>query len=92
MIETTLTVKHKVGLHARPAAAFVKAATGFQSKISITNLTRNSAPVDAKSILSVLQIAVAQNHTIRLTAEGADEEVALTTLKQLIEVNFGEHD
>ncbi len=90
MIETTLTVKHKLGLHARPAALFVQTASRFGSKISVTNLTRQNKSADAKSILAVLTIGVAQNHTITLTAEGPDAAVAIATLSELIESNFGE--
>ena len=90
MAETTLVVKHSVGLHARPAALFVKTAKGFQSKITVANLTRNGNPADAKSVLSVLKAAVAQDHEIHLQAEGDDAQEAIDTLTQLIENNFGE--
>jgi phosphocarrier protein len=70
MVETTLTVKHKLGLHARPAALFVQTASKFGSKIKVTNLTRQNKVADAKSILGVLTIGVAQNHTIILSADG----------------------
>ena len=90
MVETTLTVKHKVGLHARPAATFVKTAKTFQAEITMTNLTRNGAPINAKSILSVLKAAVAKDHIIHLQAEGEDAQAAITALTQLIETNFGE--
>lgn len=90
MVEKTITVTHKLGLHARPASLFVKAAQTFQSKISIANLTRNTQPGDAKSILTLLQSAVAQEHTIRLVAEGEDADEAIDTLSKLIENNFEE--
>ncbi len=90
MVEASLVVRHEVGLHARPAAAFVKAASGFASDIKIVNKTRDSEPVDAKSIISVFKIAVAQDHEIYLTAEGEDEQEAIDTLVGLIESNFGE--
>lgn len=90
MVETTLTVKHKLGLHARPAITFVKTAGRFQSKIMITNLTRQGKTIDAKSIVMVLGIGVSCDHTITLTAEGPDEEAAIAALTELIETNFGE--
>ena len=90
MTEITLTVKHKVGLHARPAAVFVKLAKTFQSKITLTNLTRSGAPTNAKSILGVLKAAIAQNHSVHLQAEGEDAQEAIIALTQLIENNFGE--
>lgn len=90
MIDTTITVRHEVGLHARPAAMFVKAAREFESAITVTNLSRGSDPVDAKSIVSVFKIAVAKDHDVRLTADGPDETDALRSLTELIEGNFGE--
>lgn len=92
MLETTLTVKNKVGLHARPAALFVKTANSFQAEINVANLTRQTKPVSAKSILGVLGLSVAQNHTIGLMASGEDAEAAIAALAQLIEDNFGEPD
>ena len=90
MVETTITINHPVGLHARPAVAFVQTASKFQSRIMLTNLTRNSSEVNAKSIVSVVKAAVAQGHTIRLTANGDDAQAAVDTLTKLIEDNFGE--
>jgi phosphotransferase system HPr (HPr) family protein len=90
MLEVTLTIKHEVGLHARPAAVFSKTAQTYQSKITVKNLTRDTPVADAKSVISLFKAAVAQNHTIYMTAEGEDEEAALAALVGLIEDNFGE--
>jgi phosphotransferase system HPr (HPr) family protein len=90
MVETTITINHPVGLHARPAVTFVQTASKFQSKIMLTNLTRNSSEVNAKSIVSVIKAAVAQGHTVRLMADGDDAQTAIDTLTKLIEDNFGE--
>lgn len=85
-----IVVRNKVGLHARPAAQFVKLAGQFKSKTLVENLTKGTPPANAKSILSVLSIAVQMNDQIRLTAEGSDEAAALAALCDLIEKNFGE--
>jgi len=85
-----VTVKNEVGLHARPAAMFVKKASSFKSKVMVENVTRATAPVNAKSILSVLSIGVLKNHEIRIQAEGEDEESAIKSLVELIESDFGE--
>jgi phosphotransferase system HPr (HPr) family protein len=85
-----LTVNHSVGLHARPAAQFVKAASGFEADISVTNATEGGDPVDAKSILSVLTLGVHQGYEIEITADGSDAKEALETLTELVESNFGE--
>ena len=85
-----LIVTHSVGLHARPAALFVKKAAVFKSKILVENRSRKTAPVNAKSLLGVLSLGVSKNDEIRITAEGEDEESALSALSELIESNFGE--
>jgi phosphocarrier protein HPr len=85
-----VVVQSEVGLHARPAALFIKTAGVFSSRITIENLTRGMKPVNAKSILSVLSAGVRMNDRIRITTEGADEEAAIDALAGLVESNFGE--
>lgn len=85
-----MVITNKVGLHARPAANFVKCAAGFKSKITLENLDRGSTPVNAKSILNVLGAGAQQNHHIRLNAEGVDEAEAIDVLCTLILNNCGE--
>jgi phosphotransferase system HPr (HPr) family protein len=84
----TLKIINEVGLHARPAAEFVKAAAQFKSQILVRNLTRPSAAVDAKSILSVLVLGVEKGHEIELTSEGEDEVQAIQSLRALVESDF----
>lgn len=86
--EQEIVVRHEVGLHARPAAKFVKLASGFTADIEIENLSKGSDPANAKSIISVLSVSVTQDEKIRLTATGEDEEDALEALISLIENNF----
>lgn len=83
-----LKVINAVGLHARPAAEFVRMAAQFKCRLTIRNLTRDSAGVDAKSILSVLTLGVEKEHEIELTAEGEDELQAIRSLRDLIESDF----
>lgn len=84
-----ITIIHEVGLHARPAALFVKAANEFSSEITVENLSSDSDVVNAKSILGILASAVQKDHQIRIVAKGEDEEQALIKLRELIESNFG---
>ncbi len=84
-----IIVEHEVGLHARPAALFVKAASDFSAEITVENLSVESDPVNAKSILGILAAGVQNAHQIRITADGEDEEQALTALQELIKTNFG---
>ena len=87
MPEVKIVVNHKVGLHARPAATFVKAANQFKSNIQVSTTERS---VNAKSILSVLTLGVNQGTEITIHAEGEDADTALQSLVAFIEDNFGE--
>jgi phosphocarrier protein FPr len=84
MIQKTFTIKHGVGLHARPAAKFVKLAKGFESSIRVRNLTRDGDEVDAKSLVKVIKIAAAQNHDVLLSADGPDEQKAMDSLTDFL--------
>jgi phosphotransferase system HPr (HPr) family protein len=86
----TLTVNHSAGLHARPAALFVKMAASFPCSITVRNLTSNKPAVNAKSVLSILTQGVNQGHSVEILAEGDSAEQALQSLKELVENNFGE--
>lgn len=85
-----LTVANRSGLHARPAAAFVEAAAGYASRITLENLDRGGRPVDAKSMIMILTAGVQRGHRIRLTADGADEAEAIAGLGELVAAGLGE--
>ena len=89
MPEITLTVRNKVGLHARPAALFVQAAQTFKCDIKVTHGEREG---NAKSILSVLPLGIDQNAVITIHAEGDNADQALEALEVLIQNNFGEKE
>lgn len=88
--EIRLTVGNLLGIHARPAAKFAATACRFESEIAVRNLTRNSEPVNAKSINLVATLGVRRGHQIGIAAEGSDADVALAALQQLVEANFSE--
>lgn len=92
MTEAILTVRHPIGLHARPAAIFYKKTRAFQSRITIQNLSRGDSQEVPVSPFYLLQIGVAQGHVIRIRAEGADEQAALAALIRLVERNFDERE
>lgn len=85
-----LTVDHPAGLHARPAALFVKKAGAFPCNITLRNVTSDKETVNAKSILRVLTQGVNQGHQVEITAEGEQADEALSALQALITGNFGE--
>ena len=90
MTEVTLTITNAVGLHARPAALFYKKAREFKSKITIQNVSRENSRELPVSPFNLLQSGVLQGHSIRLRADGDDEQAALAALAKLVEENFGE--
>jgi len=85
-----MEIRNPSGLHARPAALFVRTAAGFTSSVRLENLTTGSAAVDAKSILGVMSSGAARGHRIRVTTEGADEDAALATIRDLVATGIGE--
>jgi phosphocarrier protein HPr len=87
MLEVKLEIKNKVGLHARPAAMFVKTANMFKSSITVKN---GNATANAKSILNLLTLGVGNGVVITVTADGEDAEQALNALQDLNANNFGE--
>jgi phosphoenolpyruvate-protein phosphotransferase/dihydroxyacetone kinase phosphotransfer subunit len=89
-LEIRLTVGNLLGIHARPAAKFAATAGRFESEIAVRNLTRNSEPVNAKSINLVATLGVRRGHEIGIAAEGSDADQALAALQQLVEANFSE--
>ena len=87
MAETTITVVHEVGLHARPASLFVQKAKQFTSDIRVKF---GETVANAKSIMSILTLGVNQGGMITIFAQGEDEEEAIASLVALVESNFGE--
>lgn len=85
-----IEVSNPSGLHARPAANLVRAASGFRSTVTVANLTRGAAPANAKSLLAVLGSGVEKGHRIAISAEGEDEEAAIEALLSLARQGFGE--
>ena len=83
-------VNNPSGLHARPAAVFVRAASAIGADVRVTNLTTGSAEVSAKSILAVLGLGVSSGHRIRLRVEGDDEDLVLRSLADLVAGGLGE--
>ncbi|HEX5147722.1 MAG TPA: HPr family phosphocarrier protein [Candidatus Limnocylindrales bacterium] len=85
-----LEIRNPSGLHARPAALFVRTAGALRSRVRVRNLTRDGADVDAKSLLSVLGLGVSHGHRIAIQAEGEDEEAAIAAMRDAIESGLGE--
>lgn len=84
------TVRNKSGLHARPAADFVKEAAKFKSTIKIGKKERPGAEVNAKSLVLVLSLSVMYGGLIEISAEGEDEHEAVDTLIAVVDSGFDE--
>jgi phosphocarrier protein FPr len=87
MKQIELVIHNPTGLHARPAAIFVKTAKQFQAKIQIQHGPKK---VNAKSVISVLTLGVERGGQITIVADGTDEETALAVLKEAVENGLGE--
>ncbi len=91
MSKLEITIEHEVGLHARPAAEFVKCASSYPCSIQLRKLKSESdRQVNAKSILSVLALGVGKGDMIEIEADGEQSEESLAALEDLINSNFGE--
>ncbi len=89
MIQRTLLIKARLGLHARAAARLVRVASGFQSQILLRRVD-GTVSADAKSILSVLMLAASCGTELQATTEGIDEEAAMSAIDRLFAEGFGE--
>jgi phosphocarrier protein HPr len=87
MAERSVQIVNKHGLHARPAAEMVKAASKFKCDITIS---RDDLEVNGKSIMGVMMLAAEYGATITLKATGPDADDALDALSALVAARFGE--
>jgi phosphocarrier protein len=82
-----LTIRNKMGLHARPAAQFVKRASKYKCDIWVE---KDDEPVNGKSIMGLMMLAAGRGESIKLTTEGVDAEEAMSDLEDLINTGFGD--
>ncbi|HZP50661.1 HPr family phosphocarrier protein [Actinocrinis sp.] len=86
MAERIVTVASRVGLHARPAAVFVKAASA--APVPVTIAKEGKDPVSARSILAVLGLDVRQGDQVTITADGTGAEATLDELEALLSADL----
>ena len=87
MFVKDVMVQNQVGLHARPATFFIQKANEFKSSIWIEKEERR---VNAKSLLGILSLGIVGGTQIRIIADGADEQEAVTELTELVDSGFAE--
>jgi phosphocarrier protein len=89
MIEQTVLIKNKLGLHARAAVKLVNLANRFESSVKIQ---KDGNEIDGKSILGILTLAATKGSQITLKVSGRDEAKALEALIGLIDDRFQEEE
>ena len=86
-INKELTIRNKMGMHARPAAQFVKRASKYKCDIWVE---KDDEPVNGKSIMGLMMLAAGRGEIIKLTTEGTDAEAAMADLEDLVNTGFGD--
>ncbi len=85
--EKELLVKNELGIHARPAAMFVKIASSYSSEVMVE---KDGEEINGKSIMGLMMLAAGKGSVITVRTEGEDAEEALEELGSLFEKKFGE--
>lgn len=83
----TVKIQNRAGLHARPAAEFVKLAGRFEAEVRVS---KKGLEVDGKSIMGVLMLAAERGSSITIQADGSDADEAVSALTDLVDRGFEE--
>lgn len=86
-IEKDVPVINRLGLHARPAAMFVRIASRYRCEIWVS---KEGEEVNGKSIMGLMMLAAGQGSTLRLRCDGPDADKAIAELEELINARFNE--
>jgi phosphocarrier protein len=87
MVKKDFTILNKLGIHARPAAQFVKIANRFQAEIYVE---KDGEEIDGKSIMGLMMLAAGHGSVVTISAEGPDEAAAIEAIGELIGRKFEE--
>ncbi len=87
MVSRTAMIRNESGVHARPAAVFVKMANRFPCEIFVE---KDNQRINGKSIMGLMMLALTRDSRITVIAEGENEEAAVTALCALVENSFVE--
>ena len=87
MLQQSIEIRNKLGLHARASAKLTQLAGQYKSDVW---LSRNGRRVNAKSIMGVMMLAASQGTSVSIEIDGMDEHAAMTALTTLIHDRFGE--
>src|SRR6266436_5722536 len=86
-LEKELTIVNRLGLHARPAAMFVRIASRHRAEIWVS---KEEEEINGKSIMGLMMLAAGQGSKLRIRAEGPDAYKAVEELEELINAKFNE--
>src|SRR5437868_14569130 len=86
-VEKDIPIINRLGLHARPAAMFVRIASRFRCEVWVA---KEGEEVNGKSIMGLMMLAAGQGSVLRLRCEGPDADKALEELEGLIKSKFNE--
>ena len=89
VLEKKFVVQNKLGLHARPAALFVRTANHFKSDITIQ---KGKQKVNGKSIMGIMMLAAGPGSKLTIRISGTDAQEAMAELEKLFEQGFGENE
>jgi phosphocarrier protein HPr len=86
-VEKDISIVNRLGLHARPAAMFVRIASRYRCEVWVA---KEGEEVNGKSIMGLMMLAAGQGSKLRIRCEGADAEKAIAELEELIKAHFHE--
>ena len=86
-IEKEVTIVNRLGLHARPAAMFVRIASRHRAEIWVA---KEGEEVNGKSIMGLMMLAAGQGSKLRIRCDGPDADKAMEELEELIKAGFNE--
>jgi len=87
ILERTVTIKNKQGLHARPAALFVQIANKFDSDVTVI---KGKNKVNGKSIMGIMMLEAGKGSKVTIVTKGEDAQQAMTELEQLLSSDIEE--
>lgn len=85
--ERELVILNRYGLHARPAAMFVKTSNRFKSEVWVE---KDGEEVNGKSIMGLMMLAAGHGSKLKVSAAGSDAEKFLDEIEQLVASRFNE--
>lgn len=88
MLQKTVTIINRSGIHARPAAMLAQLGRRYQAKITYT---AKGVTADGKNIIPLTALGVQKDNEITINVDGSDEQDAMKAILELINNRFGEH-